>query len=498
MKKTALLIMILTILSKLFGFARDIILSYFYGASNISDAYLISLTIPGIIFAFIGVGISTGYIPMYSKIESTCGEDEGNKFTNNLLNILLMLCTVIVIFGILFTDQIVRIFAAGFEGQTLDIAINFTKVSIFGVYFTSFIYVWNPYLQLKGNYIIPALIAFPFNFITILSIIASTKTNIMVLSIGNNLAIISQLLMSIPFIYKKGFRYKFTLNVHDKFIKSMMLIAIPAIIGTSVNQINSLIDKTMASTLAIGGISALNYANKLNGFIYGIFVMSIVTVLYPRISKMAADGNMDGFKESISEAINNINLLVIPATIGFMVFPQSIITLLFGRGAFDTNAINLTSGALFFYSIGMVGFGLREVLSRAFYSIQDTKTPMINSTIGVGFNIILNLTISKYLGISGLALATSISAIVTTILLFISLRKRIGPFGMKQISISFLKILFASLIMGTLAKLSFNYLTTVLPQDLSLLISIGIGAISYFVIIYFIKIEDVSGPVPVT
>jgi putative peptidoglycan lipid II flippase len=140
----------------------------------------------------------------------------------------------------------------------------------------------------------------------------------------------------------------------------------------------------------------------------------------------------------------------------------------------------------------MVGFGLREVLSRVFYSLQDTRTPMINAAIGMLLNIILNIVLSRFLGIGGLALATSIAAIFTTALLFVSLRKKTGPFGMKQISISFLKILFASLVMGGLAKLSFNHLTASLSQNLSLLLAIVVGSVSYFVIIYFMKIEDVD------
>jgi len=140
----------------------------------------------------------------------------------------------------------------------------------------------------------------------------------------------------------------------------------------------------------------------------------------------------------------------------------------------------------------MIGFGLREVLSRAFYAMQDTKTPMVNAAIGMVLNIFLNIILSRYMGISGLALATSIAALFTTALMFISLRKKIGPFGMKQISISFLKILFASSLMGLLAKLSFDYYTATLSQNLSLIIAIAVGAISYFVIIYFMKIEDVD------
>ncbi|HHX60054.1 MAG TPA: murein biosynthesis integral membrane protein MurJ, partial [Epulopiscium sp.] len=138
------------------------------------------------------------------------------------------------------------------------------------------------------------------------------------------------------------------------------------------------------------------------------------------------------------------------------------------------------------------GFGLTEVLSRAFYSLQDTKTPAINAAIAVVMNIILNIILSKYMGIGGLALATSISAIFCTVLLFISLRKKIGAFGIKDITISFVKIVGASLVMGVIAKLSFNALVGSIGQNLSLVVSIGIGAMVYFVMIYFMRIEEVD------
>lgn len=272
----------------------------------------------------------------------------------------------------------------------------------------------------------------------------------------------------------------------------MIYLSVPVIVGISVNQINILIDRTIASQIATGGISALTYANRLNLFIQGIFVMSLATAMYPIISKMVAENNIEGLKKSLAEVVRAINILVLPPTIGAMIFSEPIIMMLFGRGVFNTQAILLTSSALFFYSIGMIGFGLREVLSRAFYSMQDTKTPMLNAAIGMVLNIILNIILSRYLGIGGLALATSIAAIFTTGLMFISLRKKIGPFGMKKTSISFLKILFASLSMGSIAKLSFNYLTSVISQNLSLLLTIIIGAISYFIIISFMKIEDVD------
>ncbi len=495
MKKTAILLMLITILSKIFGFLRDITLSYFYGASGISDAYLIAITIPTVIFTFIGIGISTGYIPMYSKIEKRDGTKTANIYTNNLINILIVLSAIITLFGLLFTEQTVKLFAPGFEEEIFKLAVQFTRISLFGIFFTALVYVFSGFLQLKGNYVIPAFIGFPLNIFTILFTVLSAKGNVLLLAVGSLIAAASQLLLLIPFAYKKGYIYKPVLNLKDENIKKMAYIALPVIIGVSVNQINILVDRTFASQITVGGISALNYAERLNDFVQGIFVLPIVTVMYPMISKMAAENNIAGLKKSVSEAISGINLLVIPAAFGAMLFAEPVVELLFGRGAFDAQAVTVTSCALFFYSIGMIGYGLREVLSRAFYSLHDTKTPMINAAVAMGMNIILNIILSKFLGVGGLALATSISAIFCTILLFISLRKKIGPFGMRSIMISFFKIISASVVTGLIAKWSFDAVTITFGQNLSLLISIGIGALTYLAIIYFMKIDDVDSMV---
>jgi putative peptidoglycan lipid II flippase len=140
----------------------------------------------------------------------------------------------------------------------------------------------------------------------------------------------------------------------------------------------------------------------------------------------------------------------------------------------------------------MLAFGLRTVLARAFYAMQDTKTPMKNAAVGMILNIILNLILSRILGLGGLALATSIAAMVTTLLLFYSLRKRIGPFGMKRVTQSFMKIIFSSLVMGVVAKVAFDYFNQMMRQNFSLLIAVLIGAGLYFTIIYFMKIEEVD------
>lgn len=490
MKKTAVYLMLLTIFIKLLGFGRDMTLSYFYGASKISDAYLISITIPTIIFAFVGTGIATGYIPMYNTVEKEKGIEAADSFTSTIVNFVLIIATAIVITVLVFAEPIVRLFASGFDRDTLRLAVSFTQFSILSVYFYGLVFIFNGYLQVKNNFVIPALIGLPLDLLVIFSIFLSTKTNVLVLALGTVIAVAFEVVLLVPFAYHKGFRYRMRLDVKNPYLKKIIFLSIPVIIGASVNEINVLVDRTIASQIAVGGITALTYANRLNLFIKGIFITSVATVIYPMISKMAAKNNMNGLKKTVSGAVNSISLLVVPASVGAMIFARPVVSLLFGRGAFDAQAVEMTAGALLFYSIGMVAVGYREILSRAFYSLQDTKTPMINAAIGMVMNIILNIFLSRVMGISGLALATSISAIVTSFLLFVSLRKKIGSFGIREMFFSFLKVSMASLMMGTIAKLGFDYLVGNVGQNLSLFISIVIGAFSYLLIIYFMKIED--------
>jgi len=489
MKRIAFYLMAITALSKVFGFLRDLTLSYFYGASSISDAYLISITIPSIIFIFISTGIATGYIPIQSGILSERGKVEGDRFTSRLINVVLVICLLITFTGLVFTEPIVKAFASGFEGDTLALAVKFTRISIFGIFFTGIVHVFTGYLQLNNNFMMPGFVSLPQNIIIVLSIVLSRYISTTVLAVGVVIAAATQVFFLLPSMRKLDFKYEAKFNFNDENLLQLWKVAVPAMLGVSVNQINSLVDRTIASTLAVGGISSLNYVSKLITFILAIVVASIVSVLYPMISKMVAQKNMEGLKKSIIEALSVINMLTIPAMVGAMIFAEPIVRLLFERGAFDNDAVIMTSGALFFYSIGLLGHGSTDVLIRTFYAMQDTKKPMLLSVASMGLNITLNLILSRFMGINGLALATGISAIVFAMTLFISLRKKIGPFGLKSFMITIAKISASSIFMGVVAFALFSISQDVLGNNIALLISIIFGAVVYFLAVMILNVD---------
>lgn len=492
MKKVAMKIMLITLISKFFGFARDIALSYFYGASSVSDAYLISLTIPDVVSSFVITGIATAFIPMYNQIKERDGSERVETFTNNLINSLTLISLVLYVISLLFTPQIVKLFASGFTDSTIEIAIRLTRISVISILFTGLIALSTGYLQNRDNFVMPALIGFPLNLIIIVSIYISTKTSYYVLAVGLVIATASQLFIMLPSVYKEGFRYKLRVDFKDPDLLLMIKIAVPVIIGSSINQINVLINRTIASNVAVGGISALNYAYMITFFIHGLFVVSIISIIYPSISRMATVKNYEGMKHSIVEAIKAVSLIVVPASFGAIIFSKQIVDLLYGRGQFELDAIKMTSSALACFALGMIFVAIREILSRAFYAMQDTRTPMINASIGVVVNIALTPVFSYFLGVGGLALATSVSAIVTVVLLAVNLRKKIGAFGIANLIRLFGKLIVASITMSLVAWMNYQQLQLITPDTIALFGGIVSGVITYGLLLYFMRIDIVD------
>ena len=419
------------------------------------------------------------------------------NFTNNVFNIVIAMCIVLAMLGFIFTEELVKVFAMGFEGQTLKVSIDFTRITIIGIVFTGLSYVMTAYLQIKNNFTVPGLISVPKNIIIIVSIILSVKYNPYIMIWGTLIGIATEFIFQLPFAIKSGYKYQPYINMKDKYIKKMSWLIGPVLIGVAVNQINTMVDRTLASTLVEGSISALNYANKLNGFVMALFITSVGAVIYPMLSKLSSEDNKEKFISSVVQSINSVILLVIPISIGAIVLATPIVKLLFQRGEFDARATSMTAIALIMYSIGMVAFGLRDIIGKVFYALQDTKTPMINGAMAMIMNIVLNIILVKYLQLAGLALATSISAIVCIFLLFGSLKKKIGYFGQDKIIKTMIKSILSAVVMGIVTYFIYNMISNLLgvgfiKEVISLVVSVGIGAVTYAILVVLLKVEEIN------
>ena len=482
--KATLGIMIVTMLSKVLGLGREMVLGAYYSVGDYSQIYLMSMNIVSTVFTIIASAVVTTFIPLYLENYNLGEDEQGNKFTNNIINIVVIICTLIIIFGLIFTDELVSIFAPGYEGDKFLMTVKFTRIVLSGGLFISLTRIMSSFLQAKEKFTVSSMSGIPFNIIIIISIILSSKYNIYI--------------FQLIFASKNGYKYKTVLNLNDEYVKRMIVLLGPVLIGVVFNQINTIIDKSIATTIGNGsGVSALTYANRLNGFVMGLFITSIASVIYPILSNYSSSDNKEGFNTSIVKSVNGVLLLVIPVSIGAIVLSKPIVRILFQRGAFDETATNMTSIALIFYSFGMVAFGLKDILGKVFYSIQDTKTPVINGIISVIINIILNIILSKVMGYAGLAFATSIATTICIFLLFNSLKKRIGDFGQsKIISVTFKSIL-SGILMGVFVYFTYKFVLSILGSGfvgdfISLAISVLVGVIVYGISIILLKVEEVS------
>ena len=495
--KATIGLMIATMIAKVLGFGRELVLASSYGASIYSDAYLTAMNIPVVLFSIIGSTLGTVFIPIYFEVNNNLGEKKALNFTNNIFNIVIAICILLAILGFIFTEEIVKVFAMGFEGQVLKITIYFTRITVAGIVFTGLSYVMSAYLQVKNNFIISGLKTLPKNIIIIISIMISAHYNPYIMIWGALIGSIIEFLFQFPFAIKKGYRYQPYINIKEEYIKKMLWLIGPVLIGVAVNQVNAMVDRNLASTLVEGSISALNYADKLNQFVMALFITSIGTVIYPILSKLSNDNNKEKFISSVVQSINSVILLVIPISVGAIVLARPIVKLLFQRGAFDARATSMTAIALIMYSIGIVAFGLRDILGKVFYALQDTKTPMINGAMTMVMNIVLNIILVKYLQLAGLALATSISAIVCIFLLFSSLKKKIGYFGQDKIIKTTIKSIVSAIVMGIVTYFTYNMISNLLDigfvrEAISLVISVGVGGITYGILVIVLKVDEIN------
>ncbi|WP_250674387.1 murein biosynthesis integral membrane protein MurJ [Paraclostridium ghonii] len=496
--KSAFWLMVVTMLSKVLGFGREIVLNYFYGTSAYSDVYIVAMNIPLVLFASIGVGLGTTFIPLYQEVLNERGEERAIKFSNNIMSIVVALSIILGVLGFIFAEPLVKMFAWHYEGEKLVVAAKFVRIMIGGVLFIGLSNLMTSYLQIKGDFTIPGMIGLPNNIIIIISIILSAVVgNIYILAIGTLIGMLSQFLFQVPFAIKKGYKFKPTIDLKDEYLKKMLWLVMPVFIGVAVNQVNVMVDKSLASGLEDGVITALNSANRLNGFVMGLFIATLGAVIYPTLSKLSTENNNEKFAQSVANSVNCVNLLVIPASIGAIILATPIVRILFQRGAFDDRSTVLTATALVFYSVGMIGFGLRDILGKVFYSLKDTKTPMVNGMISVALNIVLDIVLVKVMGHGGLALATSLSALICILLLFRSLKKKIGYYGQDKIKSTFIKILISSLVMGVVTYFTYKFLFGILglgfiQEAIALGTSIALGGAIYTVLIVVFKVEEVN------
>lgn len=448
MRKALVFVILFTLISRVSGFVRELTLAYFYGASSVSDAFIISSSIPTVIFSFVGAAIGAGFIPVYTKMNRSNEVNAANKFTSNIVNIAIIFSLVVSTFVLLFPTFTISLFASGFDNQTLALSVTFTKIMIFTTIASVVTSVISAYLRVNSKFVLVSMIGVVVNLGTIISIILSSKYNLLWLPIGYTMSMYLQLIILFPSIKKRGYKYSLQINLKSEGIKLFMTLIIPIIIGVAIHDLNTIIDKTIVSNASIGGVSSLNYASRVNSLMQGIIVLSITTIIFPILSRYIQDKNTHGFKKLAIKSINYTIIILLPISIFMFTNSKEVIEFLFMRGEFDIEAVLVTASALKYYSIGLISLGLIDILNRMFYSNHDMKTPMIISSITLVINLLLSLFFffTLKMGVGGVSLATSISSTIMVLILLIVFNKRIINIQLEMILLLFTKVFIASIL----------------------------------------------------
>ena len=420
MFKSGILIMIITLASRVLGLVRTSLIAYYFGATKFTDAYFSAFKISNFFRQLLGEGaLGTVFIPIYNDRERLVGKEKSKSLIYSILNLLFIFTTIITILMIIYSDNIIKFIVTGYPPETQEIASNLLKIMAVYLVFIGLSGMICAILNNFKKFLLPASTSLLFNIAIILSIIYFGKQyGVTAMAWGVVVGGLLQLLVVIPTFLKIVKGYKFKIDFKDEDLKKIFILMIPMLLGIFARQINSVVDQYFASHLAKGGVSALENATRIYNLPLGVFGISIATVIYPTLSRAISNNEMDTVKNSLQKGLNFLMFLIIPSMGVLIFYATDLIKLLLGHGAFSDNSIIVTSESLLYYSIGLFFYTAVHLMSRAFYGMKDTKRPVLFSIISIVTNIGLNALLIKTMHHKGLALATAIASMVNFLLLY--------------------------------------------------------------------------------
>lgn len=441
MFRSGLLVMIITMVSRVLGLVRAGIIAYYFGASAMTDAFFSAFKISNFFRQLLGEGaLGSSFIPLYNERVESEGEENSKQFIYSILNLLFVFSTIVTILMIIFSQGIIDGIVSGFPDETKIIASRLLK--IMSVYFV-FISLSGMVCAILNNFkqfAVPASTSIFFNLAIILASMYFGKTyGIDALAYGVVIGGLFQFLVVLPAFFKIMKGYSFKIDWKDPYLKKIFIMICPMLIGIVARQVNTIVDQMFASYLAEGGVSALENATRLYLLPVGVFGVSISTVIFPALSKAMSKNDLDGATDNIIKGLNILLFLIIPSTAVLTFYAPEVIRLTLSYGKFDEEAVRVTSQALLYYSLGLYFYTAIYLMTRAFYSVKNSKYPVKFSIISIVINIVLNFLLIKSMAYRGLALSTSIASGVNFFLLLIVFRRKYINFSLKKTYIFFIK-----------------------------------------------------------
>ena len=519
--RSAGIVSIAVMASRLLGLVREKVIAYYFAAGVGGDAFYAAFRIPNLMRDLFGEGaLSKAFVTTFTATELEDGEEAAWRLASRVFNATFLLLILITVVGIFAAPAIVDLIftGKGFQDVPLDPSehFGFESKRDLTVYLTQIMF---PYLILvslaavtmgllnsKGKFGLPASASSFFNVGSLivgvwgyyvapdLSLHRTTGMAVGVL-VGGAL----QFLIQVPSMRRVGFRYQPLLSFRDKRVRQVMRLIGPAILGVAALQVNVLVNSIFASE-GEGWLTWINRAFRLMHLPIGVFGVAISTVALPNLAKLVAEGDMEAYRRSFSHALRLMLLLTLPASIGLMVLAEPICRLIFEGGQANPLDTQQTAGALFYYAFGLCGFSAVKIATDGFYTFNDTRTPAVVSLCTVGLNILLNYLFIYRLGFDhrSLALSTACTITLNFLALLFLLRGKAGGLGLGGIWLLLIKLALASAVMGCACWWSYTQIESWLGVEsliarlVGVFVPIGLGVAVLVVVAKLMRIRELD------
>lgn len=496
--KTVGLIMMITLLGKVLGLVRDMLLGHNFGTGMESAAFLTASRIPRTFFdAIFAAAISASFIPVFTERMEQKGQEDAFRLSRCFFTWMGLLTAGMSLIGMAFAEPLVGILAQGFDAKTAALCARLLRILFPTVFLTGLAFSMVGVLQSMGEFYIPAALSVASNGIIILYyLLFCRRFGVYGLVWAFLLGWAAQALMQMPWLFRHGFHYRPCFR-HPA-LKSVFTLMVPVMVSTWIQPVNQLISTRFASFLFEGaGASAMEYANTLYTMIAGILVLSITNVMFPEMSRLSSSGQENQLGELVGGTLRGMLFLLLPMMVGLMLLSRPIVRLLYEYQSWNTFSTEITARALCFMSLGMVGYGIQNVLSRAFYAQQNGKAPMISGAISIVVNLALCLLLSGSMDVAGLSIATAASSMVSAVLLLIPMLRRYPGVLGKRFWIGILKMLCCTLGMGVVVWLTGRSVALWLQDGmLRRILQVGIptvaGIAAYFILALVLGLEELQ------
>ena len=447
-----------TLASRIMGYIRDMVMSWAFGTSIAADAFYVAYRIPNLLRELLAEGsMSAAFIPVFTETLTREGKEQAHRLANLVFARLLVILAVLTVLGVVFAPQIVRTIAwgwkAGANQESFRTAVLLTRVMFPYLLVIGLAALAMGMLNSLRSFLTPALSPVMLNIFTISGVVflaPRMPQPILGAAVGVVLGGLFQFLIQVPGLRKEGMMLRPQLSPSHPGVARVGRLAAPIFLSSSVTQINIFIGTILASFLATGSITYLFYGMRFIHFPLGIFGVAVATAILPTLSTHAAKQEMEEFRETLSLGLRLVFFIMFPAMAGLITLAVPIVNLLLERGEFNRISTLGTASALLFYAVGLWAFAGVRIVAQAFYSLQDTKTPVMVAIIALVTNIACSAAFILWtpLAHGGLALAASLASTVNISLLTILLRKKIGRIDASRIARSLIKIIPASVAMG--------------------------------------------------